>query len=483
MGAQIYYAEGVETLSSLLEARPTIMTCVPRLYEVLRQKITTGVERAGRDRQAAVPPGPRARPQALPRAPVAAAPGRGRPRARPLGPAEGAGPLRRRLKAMVSGGARSTPTSGCSSTRLGCRCCRATGRPRPRPVISVNLPGQAERTVGQRSPRGRRQDRPGRRDPGARRPGHARGYWNDEAATAQALRRLAAHRRHRRDRPDGCIRITDRKKDIIVARATTSRPRGSRASCCSSPRSGQAWSTVTGGLTSWRWSCRTGFRARVRARSRARARPLARSPRTRLQGRDQRGRRPANQSPVRDRAVSAVPRHARAVQHRERADDADPEAAPQPDRERRRALEASGSSKASTGADRTRSPVTTPPRSRERRRRTSRSIAAGLGLCRRLSHVGQQDVTIPSSTAIRRPGRPASSLGTRRSFFPCFSAAVSSCRPARVNRQCTISGTYPPEVLLYPADQTVELVEVVVADRDNPPLPLARMPTTSPTGR
>ena len=52
MGAQIYYAEGADTLSTnLLEARPTILTCVPRLYEVLRQRIVPGRRAAGRDQR------------------------------------------------------------------------------------------------------------------------------------------------------------------------------------------------------------------------------------------------------------------------------------------------------------------------------------------------------------------------------------------------------------------------------------------------
>src|SRR3546814_5275824 len=49
LGAQIYYAEGLERLASNIEeVRPTIMVVVPRLFEVLRQRILQAVEKQGR---------------------------------------------------------------------------------------------------------------------------------------------------------------------------------------------------------------------------------------------------------------------------------------------------------------------------------------------------------------------------------------------------------------------------------------------------
>src|SRR3546814_7475286 len=49
LGAQIYYAEGLEKLASNIEeVRPTIMVVVPRLFEVLRARILKAVEKQGK---------------------------------------------------------------------------------------------------------------------------------------------------------------------------------------------------------------------------------------------------------------------------------------------------------------------------------------------------------------------------------------------------------------------------------------------------
>ncbi len=48
IGAEIYYAEGVDRLvQNIAEMRPTIMTAVPRLYETIHSRIVRGVEQSG----------------------------------------------------------------------------------------------------------------------------------------------------------------------------------------------------------------------------------------------------------------------------------------------------------------------------------------------------------------------------------------------------------------------------------------------------
>ena len=47
IGAQIYYAESIDKLTdNMAEAKPTIMTAVPRLYEVIHQRIQRGLTKA-----------------------------------------------------------------------------------------------------------------------------------------------------------------------------------------------------------------------------------------------------------------------------------------------------------------------------------------------------------------------------------------------------------------------------------------------------
>ena len=54
IGAQIYYAESVDKLTdNMAEVRPTLMMAVPRLYEVMHQRI---MQNDGQDAAASPPP-------------------------------------------------------------------------------------------------------------------------------------------------------------------------------------------------------------------------------------------------------------------------------------------------------------------------------------------------------------------------------------------------------------------------------------------
>jgi long-chain acyl-CoA synthetase len=219
VGAQIYYADGLEALASnFLEVRPTIVACVPRLYEVMRERILKAMARQKglkpRLFAQAVALGSKAYQQPntvslkerlinrlldrLVRATV---------RARFGG----------RIKALVSGGAPLNYDVGLFFTALGVPLFQGYGLTECGPVISANGPGQAKlHTVG----------RPIAgvdvkiADDGeilVRGKSVMPGYWRDEAASSQALRDGWLHTGDIGViDEDGFLQITDRKKDIIV---------------------------------------------------------------------------------------------------------------------------------------------------------------------------------------------------------------------------------------------------------------------------
>jgi len=217
IGAEIYFAEGADTLAAnLLEARPTIMTAVPRLYETMHQRIRLGIQRehglkrrlfekavaTGRKRLAdeRLGLGERLLDPVLDRLV------RHKVRARFGG----------RLKAMISGGAPLNPEIGGFFLALGIRLLQGYGQTEAAPVIACNPPDRI------------RIDTVGPALDGVeiriaedgeimvRGDNVMKGYWNDPEATS---RTLVEGWMHTGDigalDPDGFLRITDRKRDFI----------------------------------------------------------------------------------------------------------------------------------------------------------------------------------------------------------------------------------------------------------------------------
>lgn len=218
LGAQIYYAEGLDKLASNIEeVRPTIMVVVPRLFEVLRARIMKQIEKQG---------GLAARLMDL-ALDVAARKAAGQRRLsdraidfllertlRPKVRARFGG----RIKAMVSGGAPLNPEIGLFFDAMGLTLLQGYGQTEAGPVISCNRPsaGIAVDSVG-----------PPLRGVEVRIAGDGeilvrgelvmQGYWQNEAASANVLHGGWLHTGdigHIDEK--GRIRITDRKKDMIV---------------------------------------------------------------------------------------------------------------------------------------------------------------------------------------------------------------------------------------------------------------------------
>jgi long-chain acyl-CoA synthetase len=216
---QIYYAEGVETITTnLLEARPTVMACVPRLYEVMRQRILNAVARQGGARawlfHKAVELGSKAyeRPGALSlserlldRALDRLV--REKVRARFGG----------RMRALVSGGAPLNYEVGLFFHALGLPIFQGYGQTENGPVASVNLPGRVKlHTVGPPLP-GIEVKIADDGEILIRGASVMKGYWRDEAETGKVLRDGWLHTGDIGVvDEDGYLQITDRKRDIIV---------------------------------------------------------------------------------------------------------------------------------------------------------------------------------------------------------------------------------------------------------------------------
>jgi long-chain acyl-CoA synthetase len=219
IGAQIYYAEGVDRLAANMEeVRPTLMTAVPRLYEVMHERILRGLRQA--------PP----RAQRLFEKTLAL--GRARYEAPgSLGVADRLQDavltllVRRkvakrfggRLKAMVSGGAPLNYDVGLFFTALGIRLLQGYGQTESAPVISCN-PATGNKIEAVGPPLHNVEVRIA--DDGeilVRGELVMQGYWGKPEETAETIRDGWLHTGDVGELDeDGYLRITDRKKDIIV---------------------------------------------------------------------------------------------------------------------------------------------------------------------------------------------------------------------------------------------------------------------------
>jgi long-chain acyl-CoA synthetase len=218
LGAQIYYSEGLEKLASNIEeVRPTIMVVVPRLFEVLRQRILKNVEKQGklsaylmrraleigaRDYAGKVPLIDKPMDFILDKL------------LRPKISARFGG----RVKAMVSGGAPLNPDVGIFFHSIGLTVLQGYGQTEAAPVISCNRPKAGVRmdTVG--PPMKNTEVRIA--EDGeilVRGEQVMHGYWRNPAQTAKTVIDGWLHTGDVGHIDEGGrIVITDRKKDLIV---------------------------------------------------------------------------------------------------------------------------------------------------------------------------------------------------------------------------------------------------------------------------
>ncbi|KLI64716.1 AMP-dependent synthetase/ligase [Aurantiacibacter marinus] len=219
VGAEIYYSEGLEKLASNIEeVRPTIMVVVPRLFEVLRTRIMKQVSKQGKFANYLMD-------RALTIAQKESENGSKRLRDRPMDMilertlrpkirAKFGG----RMKAMVSGGAPLNPEVGYFFEAMGLTMLQGYGQTESGPVVSCNRPriGLKMDTVG---PPLRGVEVKIAEDGEILVRGELvmKGYWQRPVDTEKTLVEGWLHTGdvgHLDDK--GRIKITDRKKDIIV---------------------------------------------------------------------------------------------------------------------------------------------------------------------------------------------------------------------------------------------------------------------------
>jgi long-chain acyl-CoA synthetase len=217
IGAQIYFAEGADSLAAnLLEARPTIMTAVPRLYETMHQRIRRGIEREKGLKRRLFEQAVTIGRKRLAREPLSAGQRLIDPLLNRLVRSKVGARFGGRLKAMVSGGAPLNPEIGSFFLALGVQLLQGYGQTEASPVIACNPPG------------GIRIDSVGLPLHGIKvsiaEDGEIlvsgdnvmKGYWNDPESTA---RTVVDGWLHTGDIGhfdiDGYLRITDRKRDFI----------------------------------------------------------------------------------------------------------------------------------------------------------------------------------------------------------------------------------------------------------------------------
>ena len=218
VGAEIFYAEGLDKLmSNIEEVRPTMMVVVPRLFELIRQRMIKGISKQGKlpnffmDRALTIGErdyGGRKRLRDAPMRLVLAKAFKPK-----IGKRFGG-----RLKAMISGGAPLNPEIGIFFQSLGINLLQGYGQTESGPVISCNRPktGLKMDTVG---PPLRNTEVKIAEDGEilVRGPLVMLGYWRNKAETNRVIKKGWLHTGDIGLIDEaGRLKITDRKKDLIV---------------------------------------------------------------------------------------------------------------------------------------------------------------------------------------------------------------------------------------------------------------------------
>ncbi len=218
LGAEIWYAEGIEKLAAnMAEAKPTVMVVVPRLFEMLRTRITRTIQKEGGRKaklfERCLELGMKVQ--------------RDKQKLSLFEKLENwflTKTVRKkvqqqfggRMKALVAGGAPLSPDVGYFFSSLGLPLLQGYGQTESGPVISVNPPSAPRmHTVGKVF---KGVDVKIASDGEILVKGDLvmKGYWRDEETTNKTIVDGWLHTGDIGQLEDGYLEITDRKKDLIV---------------------------------------------------------------------------------------------------------------------------------------------------------------------------------------------------------------------------------------------------------------------------
>ncbi len=217
-GAQIYYCEGPDRVAAnLAEVRPTLMTAVPRLYEVLHERIERGVRAKGGLSAFLFHAAVRLGRKRLSGGRLSGAEAvfdrlldylvRAKVRQRFGG----------RLRYFISGGAPLSSEVGTFFLALGINILQGYGQTEASPLISANRPHDIRITTVGPAVRGVEVRLAADGELLVRGACVMSGYWRNRAASAAALRGGWLHTGDLAAiDDDGFITVTGRKKDMIV---------------------------------------------------------------------------------------------------------------------------------------------------------------------------------------------------------------------------------------------------------------------------
>ena len=218
LGAEIYFAEGLEKLSSnMAETKPTFMLVVPRLFETIKGRIEVALKKQGGAKEKLLRKAVELGTKKFNGVPMTFIERLENRLLTTLVRRKVKKRFGGKIKALVSGGAALNPDVGMFFVALGINVLQGYGQTETGPLISANRPPKIKVDAVGPPVKGTRVKIAEDGEILVQGELVMKGYWRDKDATAVAIRDGWLHTGDIGILDeDGHLKITDRKKDIIV---------------------------------------------------------------------------------------------------------------------------------------------------------------------------------------------------------------------------------------------------------------------------